>query len=116
MLTRDGRFFHIDFGHFLGNFKYKYGYRRERAPFVFTPQLAAVMGGPGAPAYARFEGLCCHAYLVLRRHGHLLINLFSLMVAGGASEEGGGQKAGRRLTRASRPPRRPPRALLGARR
>jgi phosphatidylinositol-4,5-bisphosphate 3-kinase len=42
MLTRGGRLFHIDFGHFLGNFKSKYGYRRERAPFVFTPQVRLI--------------------------------------------------------------------------
>ncbi len=44
MLTRDGKLLHIDFGHFLGNFKSKMGIRRERAPFVFTPAFAAILG------------------------------------------------------------------------
>ena len=40
--------FHIDFGHFLGHFKTKFGYEREKAPFVFTKQYATVLGGKGA--------------------------------------------------------------------
>lgn len=39
MLTQSGHLFHIDFGHFLGNFKKKYGFKRERAPFVFTEEV-----------------------------------------------------------------------------
>ena len=53
MVTKDGRLFRmffggnsgvinvdIDFGHFLGNYKKKFGFKRERAPFVFTPDFA----------------------------------------------------------------------------
>lgn len=36
----DGNLFHIDFGHFLGNIKKKYGIKRERDPFVFTKEMA----------------------------------------------------------------------------
>ena len=43
MLTRSGEFFHIDFGHFLGNFKKKLGVSRENALFFFTPDLKYVM-------------------------------------------------------------------------
>lgn len=28
MMKRTGELFHIDFGHFLGNFKWKYGIKR----------------------------------------------------------------------------------------
>ena len=38
--TIEGNFFHIDFGHFLGNVKCKFGYKRERDPFVLTPEIA----------------------------------------------------------------------------
>lgn len=39
MLTDTGHLFHIDFGHFLGNFKKKFGINRERAKFVFTEEV-----------------------------------------------------------------------------
>lgn len=35
--------FHIDFGHFLGNFKSKFGFKRERVPFVLTPHFQYVI-------------------------------------------------------------------------
>jgi phosphatidylinositol kinase/protein kinase (PI-3 family) len=42
-----GNFFHIDFGHFLGNVKKKFGIKRERDPFVFSKEIAYfVNGGP----------------------------------------------------------------------
>lgn len=45
MIKNNGEIFHIDFGHFLGHFKYKYGIKRERAPFVFTREFKKVLGG-----------------------------------------------------------------------
>ena len=87
MVTRSGRFFHIDFGHFLGNFKYKLGYKRERCDFVFTPQFAHVLGGTdAAPMFKLFVDHACRAYSILRRNGNLLITLFSLMVSCGIPE------------------------------
>ena len=44
----EGNFLHIDFGHFLGNYKsFKGIIQRETDPFVFTPEIAHfVNGGP----------------------------------------------------------------------
>ena len=43
----EGNFLHIDFGHFLGHVKSKFGIKRERDPFVLTPEIAYfINGGP----------------------------------------------------------------------
>jgi len=79
MLTKTGKLFHIDFGHFLGNFKQKMGFKRERSPFVFTKEMAYVMGGDrydSSERYKRFVKLCCEAYNIIRANGHLFITLF----------------------------------------
>ena len=40
MLQKDtGKFFHIDFGHFLGHGKKKLGWLRDREPFVFSAEM-----------------------------------------------------------------------------
>lgn len=79
MLTREGHLFHIDFGHFLGNFKKKYGIKRERAPFIFTPQYAHVLGGKGAELFNCFVDHCCTAFNILRRHSDMFITLFQMV-------------------------------------
>jgi phosphatidylinositol-4,5-bisphosphate 3-kinase catalytic subunit alpha/beta/delta len=79
--------FHIDFGHFLGNFKSKFGVKRESAPFVFTRHFEAALGGRKAGIrYKQFQKLCVKAFLVLRRHANLLLALFSLMIGCGIPE------------------------------
>ena len=35
----NGRFFHIDFGHFMDHSKFKLGFKRDREPFIFSPEL-----------------------------------------------------------------------------
>eukprot|EP01038_Epipyxis_sp_PR26KG_P005716 gene5716-7889_t len=77
MMTKSGHFFHIDFGHILGNFKSKLGVKRERAPFVFTPAMKAVMTNE---QYQSFVGLCCDIYNILREQSILLVSLFSLAI------------------------------------
>ena len=45
--TIEGNFLHIDFGHFLGHVKYFRAFKRERDPFVLTPEIAYfINGGP----------------------------------------------------------------------
>lgn len=75
MLQRNGKFFHIDFGHFLGNFKSKLGVKRERAPFVLTHSMIDVIGGEQSPQFQEFQRLACEAFKVLRLHSDLLIAL-----------------------------------------
>jgi len=86
MVTHSGKLFHIDFGHFLGNYKTKFFIKRERAPFVFTPDFAHVMGGQNSPDFKYFVDLCCTSYNVLRKHATVFINLFAMMLSTGIPE------------------------------
>eukprot|EP00808_Paulinella_micropora_P029692 g29303.t1 len=89
MVRKDGHLFHIDFGHFLGNFKKKFGVNRERAAFVFTPEMAFVIGGEKyrkSDKFRHFLELCTEAYKTLRENASFLEQLFSLMVAAGMPE------------------------------
>ena len=86
MVRRDGVFFHIDFGHFLGNFKTKLGVKRERVPFKFTNQYAHVFGGKGGFGYGKFLEVCGNAFTMLRHKSDLFITLFGLMLSTGIPE------------------------------
>jgi phosphatidylinositol-4,5-bisphosphate 3-kinase len=86
MLRKDGTFFHIDFGHFLGNLKYQFGVPRERTAFVLTSAMAQVLGGPTAEPYRGFLALSARALRVLRRHGNDVATLLSLMIGAGMPE------------------------------
>ncbi|GAB5365321.1 hypothetical protein AAMO2058_001047600 [Amorphochlora amoebiformis] len=88
MCTKDGHLFHIDFGHFLGNFKSKMGFKRERTPFVFTPSMAQVIteGKKKENDYQDFLNLCKKAYRMVRQQASLLEMLFILMISAGMPE------------------------------
>lgn len=80
MVTKTGKFLHIDFGHMLGDFKKKYGMKRETAPFVFTPAMNKVIG---PQSWTEFTNLCCKAYNILRRNAGLLLTLMKMMSISG---------------------------------
>lgn len=103
MLSHTGHLFHIDFGHFLGNFKTKFGIKRgkirkgdiyylfyfcflERAPFVLTKEMAFVMGGREGNLFKKFEEYCTQAYNLVRKSGNFIINIFLLMLEAGMPE------------------------------
>ncbi|XP_015785268.1 phosphatidylinositol 4,5-bisphosphate 3-kinase catalytic subunit alpha isoform [Tetranychus urticae] len=91
MINEEGQIFHIDFGHFLGHFKKKFGINRERVPFVLTDDFLCVISkGSENPKkskeFEKFTELCGLAYLSLRRHANLLITLFTMMLSTGIPE------------------------------
>ncbi|KCV71632.1 hypothetical protein H696_01050 [Fonticula alba] len=86
MVTTSGQLFHIDYGHFLGNIKRKFGWKRERAPFVLTPDFVYLMETKCPNEFERFQDLCVQAYLIVRRDARLFLNLFAMMLSTGIPE------------------------------
>nr|XP_060635810.1 phosphatidylinositol 4,5-bisphosphate 3-kinase catalytic subunit alpha isoform-like isoform X2 [Anolis sagrei ordinatus] len=91
MVKDDGQLFHIDFGHFLDHKKKKFGYKRERVPFVLTQDFLIVISKgvqecTKTKEFERFQEMCYKAYLTIRQHANLLINLFSMMLGSGMPE------------------------------
>ncbi|KAL2103533.1 hypothetical protein ACEWY4_000401 [Coilia grayii] len=89
MIRETGQLFHIDFGHFLGNFKTKFGINRERVPFILTYDFVHVIQEGrtnNSEKFERFRDCCEQAYKILCRNGILFVNLFALMRAAGLPE------------------------------
>ena len=91
MVKKTGQLFHVDFGHILGHFKEKFGFRRERVPFVLTNDFVHVINKGQtkkgqAVEFQRFQSYCEQAFLVLRRHGGLILSLFAMMISTGLPE------------------------------
>ena len=83
MVKKSGHLFHIDFGKFLGDAQMFAGtIKRDRTPFVLTPDMAYVINGfekTPTQKFLNFVDLCCKGFNVLRRNGNVLLNLFSLV-------------------------------------
>jgi hypothetical protein len=80
MVAESGHLLHIDFAHFLGNVMKFGAFNREKAPFVFTPAMAYVIGDDTSAAFGDFVALCCRAYNAVRRHAPLFFGLFQMML------------------------------------
>ena len=72
-----GMFLHIDFGHILGNFKYKFGFKRERSIFLLTPEMANVYISKHQEEY--FKQTCAKAFNILRKNAAKLMNFIIIM-------------------------------------
>ncbi len=66
MVRTNGQLFHIDFGHFLGNYKHKFGIKRERVPMVLPSEFVEVIRVSDFGNEANFDTfrqLCERAFL-----------------------------------------------------
>ncbi|EEB15521.1 Phosphatidylinositol 3-kinase catalytic subunit type, putative [Pediculus humanus corporis] len=75
LLTKDGKLFHIDFGYILGRDP-----KPMPPPMKLSKEMVDAMGGENSEHYQQFRKQCYTAFLHLRRHANLMLNLFSLMV------------------------------------
>ena len=86
MIKKNGELFHIDFGHFLGHFKYKMGIKRERAAFVFTRQFQSVLGGDDSEMFKAFKKNMEKGYIILRNHKEVILTLLKILLCTGIPE------------------------------
>ncbi|XP_023229587.1 phosphatidylinositol 4,5-bisphosphate 3-kinase catalytic subunit delta isoform-like isoform X2 [Centruroides sculpturatus] len=89
MVKTNGQLFHIDFGHIMGNFKEKFGIKRERVPFVLTHDFVHVITrghNQKAQEFNCFQQQCEKAFTILRKNGSLIISLFAMMLSTGIPE------------------------------
>lgn len=75
LLTKSGNLFHIDFGYILGRDP-----KPLPPPMKLSKEMVEGMGGAASEFYQTFRKQCFTAFLHLRRHANLILNLFSLMV------------------------------------
>ncbi|XP_065221204.1 phosphatidylinositol 3-kinase catalytic subunit type 3-like isoform X2 [Planococcus citri] len=75
LLTTTGKLFHIDFGYILGRDP-----KPLPPPMKLSKEMVEAMGGVTSEHYHEFRKLCYTAFLHLRRHSNLILNLFTLMV------------------------------------
>jgi len=75
MVTRDGRFFHIDFGYVLGNDP-----KPLMPPIRLSPETVTAMKGDSSAEFQQFLEMSESIYVELRRYPHLFLNMLRLLV------------------------------------
>ncbi|XP_050296018.1 phosphatidylinositol 4-phosphate 3-kinase C2 domain-containing subunit alpha [Anthonomus grandis grandis] len=79
MLKTSGHLFHIDFGKFLGDAQMFGNFKRDRAPFVLTSDMAYVINGGDRPTekFHQFVDLCCQAFNIIRNNRNIFLFLMT---------------------------------------
>ena len=72
---RSGKLVHIDFGYILGRDP-----KPLPPPMKLSKEMIEGFGGVNSEHYQEFRRECYTAFLYLRRHANLILNLFGLMV------------------------------------
>ncbi|CAD7014388.1 unnamed protein product [Ceratitis capitata] len=75
LLTTNGKLFHIDFGYILGRDP-----KPMPPPMKLSKEMVEAMGGVSSEHHHEFRKQCYTAYLHLRRHANVVLNLFGLMI------------------------------------
>ncbi|KRY20820.1 Phosphatidylinositol 3-kinase catalytic subunit type 3 [Trichinella patagoniensis] len=75
MLCKNGCLFHIDFGYILGRDP-----KPLPPPIKLTKEMVEAMGGLRSIYWREFVKFMYTAFLLLRRHVNLFVNIFALMV------------------------------------
>ena len=78
MLSKSGKMFHLDFGFILGKNPPKKGVWVQ--PIRINKPMVLGLGGLNSPGYQRFVDITIDAFLHLRKHRNLIMNLMTLMI------------------------------------
>ncbi|ANQ08614.1 Uncharacterized protein PCOAH_00030100 [Plasmodium coatneyi] len=81
MVSRDGCFFHIDFGYIFGEDPKPFS-----PPMKLCKEMIEAMGGAHSVGYEQFLKKCCLAYKYLRYHSKLIISLLDCMCESGLKD------------------------------
>ena len=90
LLTEDGHLFHIDFGFILGRDPKARKSLQAAAlialqpyppPIKLSKDMVEAMGGASSDEMKKFRSHCYNAFLLLRKHSNLILNLFVLMIS-----------------------------------
>uniref|UniRef100_A0A183BMI9 Phosphatidylinositol-4-phosphate 3-kinase n=1 Tax=Globodera pallida TaxID=36090 RepID=A0A183BMI9_GLOPA len=81
LVTTNGHVFHIDLGKYMGDWQMAAGFKRDRVPFVFTPEMAYVINGGQSSTehFQRFVDECCQALNLLRKSAQTVLNIMRFL-------------------------------------
>jgi hypothetical protein len=75
LISKNGKFFHIDFGYILG-----YDPKPFPPKMRLSKEMIDGMGGYQSTEFVQFKILCCEAFKILRKFSNYILVLFNTMV------------------------------------